>query len=238
MAYEMIKIFFRTIGIYKASIIYVYLLLIISILLYKWPSLLDYNHNKKEEERVMSEAEYISGGYLEDKNIFTITDMYFPLAISDDFNKNIYYYDTYGGERTYGGNRTHEGTDIMTSNNTRGEFPVVSICDGIIEKIGWLELGGYRIGIRSESGVYYYYAHLYRYETSIYEGMSVYAGQVIGYVGDTGYSKVEGTVGNFAVHLHFGIYLTDENNNEYTVNPYPLLKKLEDNVIKYSFKNR
>lgn len=223
--------------VYKALILYAYLIVIIVILLYKYPGLIDYNHNESESRHKMSHEEYISGGYLNDNKTFPLEDMYFPLAIDSCLENCLYYYDTYGSERTYGGERTHEGCDIMTYNNTRGEFPVVSVCDGVVDKIGWLELGGYRIGIRSDSNVYYYYAHLYSYEEGIKEGMKVYAGQVIGYVGDTGYSKVEGTTGNFDVHLHFGIYLTDDDGNEYTVNPYPLLRKLEDYVINYSFKN-
>lgn len=223
--------------IYKAAIIYAYLMVLIAVLLYKYPALIDYHKQHEEAEKQQSYSEYISGGYLQDEKLFPVDEMYFPLALCEQLDECIYYYDTYGGERTYGGNRSHEGCDIMCNNNMRGEFPVVSICDGVIEKTGWLELGGYRIGIRSETGIYYYYAHLYRYEECITEGMTVYAGQVIGYIGDTGYSKVEGTTGNFDVHLHFGIYLTDKAGNEYTVNPYPMLKKLENNVINYSFKN-
>ena len=66
-------------------------------------------------------------------------------------------------ERTYGGKRGHEGCDIMASYNHRGVYPVVSVCDGTLEKIGWLPQGGWRLGIRSKSGVYYYYAHLSDY---------------------------------------------------------------------------
>lgn len=221
----------------RALVLYAYLIVIIVILLYKYPGLVAYNHDKAEEQRLVSKEEYIAGAYLDDTESFPVEDMYFPLAVNTPFAESLYYYDTYGSERTYGGDRSHEGCDIMTCNNVRGEFPVISVCDGVIEKTGWLELGGYRIGIRSETGVYYYYAHLYRYEDGITDGATVYAGQVIGYVGDTGYSKVEGTTGNFDVHLHFGIYLTDADGNEYTVNPYPLLKKLEEYVINYSFKN-
>ena len=45
-----------------------------------------------------------------------------------------------------------------------GFYPVISMTDGKIEKIGWLSLGGYRIGIRSPHGGYFYYAHLASYE--------------------------------------------------------------------------
>lgn len=41
-------------------------------------------------------------------------------------------------------------------------------------------------------------------------GEQIRAGEIIGFMGDTGYSEIEGTTGNFDVHLHFGIYLNDE----------------------------
>ena len=52
--------------------------------------------------------------------------------------------------RSYGGERRHEGTDIFASRNISNYYPIISITDGIIEQKGWLPLGGYRIGIRSE----------------------------------------------------------------------------------------
>ena len=65
--------------------------------------------------------------------------------------------------RTFGGERFHEGCDIMASVNERGIYPIYSVSDGVVEKIGWLNLGGYRIGIRSPEGAYFYYAHLSEY---------------------------------------------------------------------------
>ena len=113
----------------------------------------------------------------------------------------------------------------MTSNNKPGYFPAVSICDGTIEKMGWLELGGYRIGIRSTHGAYLYYAHLDSY-APLTEGQQIHAGDLLGYMGDTGYSKTEGTTGRFPVHLHLGIYLT-VNGREDSVNSYPALRPTE-----------
>ena len=98
----------------------------------------------------------------------------------------------------------------MASNNQRGYFQIQSVSDGVIENIGWLELGGYRMGIRSASGLYYYYAHMERYANGLKKGDCVEAGQVIGYMGDTGYGE-EGTRGQFDVHLHFGIYLNGKD---------------------------
>ncbi len=84
--------------------------------------------------------------------------------------------------------------------------------DGIIEKIGWLEMGGWRIGVRAPGGAYLYYAHLYSYAGDFKEGDRIKAGELIGYMGDTGYGKTEGTRGNFDVHLHVGIYIKTDHN--------------------------
>ena len=151
---------------------------------------------------------------------------YFPVAKDEKNGEYVQFEDSYGGARSYGGERKHEGIDLMASNNKRGYFPVVSVSDGVVEKKGWLKLGGYRIGIRAPEGAYFYYAHLERYAEGIEEGSKVKAGQIIGYMGDSGYGP-EGTVGEFAVHLHFGIYLTLEGK-EFSVNPYPILRRLEN----------
>lgn len=59
------------------------------------------------------------------------------------------------------------GTDIMAQNNTPGIYPVLSATAGTVTNIGWLELGGWRIGITSENGIYYYYAHLDSYAPAV-----------------------------------------------------------------------
>lgn len=175
---------------------------------------------------------YVNKNYVNDKMFNDFK--YFPVTLVKKLNTYFYFENSYGEMREYGGDRIHEGIDIMSSSNIRGELPVVSVCDGVVENIGWLELGGYRVGIRSNNGVYYYYAHLFRYDDEIKEGEKVYAGQILGYMGDTGYSKVEGTVGNFCVHLHFGIYINTDGI-ERSINPYELLKKYEKNILIYDF---
>lgn len=190
---------------------------------------------KPEENSTYPEylsKEYIYGDYLFDER-FNDAKV-FPLAISYA-EEEFYYVDSYGAARAYGGERLHEGCDIMTPDNIRGRYPVLSVCDGVVENMGWLELGGYRVGIRSGNDVYYYYAHLYSYADDLKEGDMVSAGEIIGFAGDSGYSKVEGTVGNFDVHLHFGIYVRDENGDDKAINPYPLLKELEKRKRIYSF---
>lgn len=154
---------------------------------------------------------------------------YFPVPVME--GADVTYEDSWQAPRYYGGDRLHEGSDLMASNDQRGYFPVLSITDGIVEKMGWLEQGGYRIGIRSEAGAYFYYAHLDTYAPELETGDRIIAGQLIGFMGDSGYGT-EGTVGQFDVHLHLGIYING-NNGEMSVNPYHVLQILERTRIKY-----
>lgn len=166
--------------------------------------------------------------------------VYFPVPDTIwDEEKKVTFGDTWMQSRTYGGDRGHEGCDIMADINERGNYPVISVCDGTIEQMGWLELGGYRIGIRSPHGAYFYYAHLSDYAEGLSIGDEVHAGELIAFMGDTGYSKTEGTVGNFDVHLHFGIYLNDENKREFSVNSYSILQYLyqEKKILHYQYQD-
>lgn len=159
--------------------------------------------------------------------------MYFPVPASSlDPSLTVSYTDSWQAERNYKEASFHEGTDIMASKNEPGLYPVVSISDGTVINLGWLELGGWRAGILSPNGVYYYYAHLDSY-SDIKEGDTVKAGQLIGFMGDSGYGT-EGTTGKFAVHLHLGIYCWD-TGEEISVNPYHLLQKLETSPLQYRY---
>lgn len=140
-------------------------------------------------------------------------------------------FDDFGVQRTYGYTRPHLGHDMMAATGT----PVVAVESGVVEALGWNQYGGWRIGIRSfDAKRYYYYAHLRRnrpYAAGLAIGTTVQAGDVIGYVGRTGYSQHE-NVNNITVsHLHFGLELIfdesqKESNNEIWVNVYPLTQLL------------
>lgn len=159
---------------------------------------------------------------------------YFPVAESSDNSRlSVSFEDSWMFDRSYGGERGHEGTDIMSSVNEPGRFPVVSMTDGIVESKGWLELGGYRLGIRAPHGAYFYYAHLDSY-ADIEEGDTINAGDLLGFMGDTGYGMEEGTRGKFPVHLHVGIYLY-QNEQEISVNPYPALSYVQDKKVSGDF---
>lgn len=144
----------------------------------------------------------------------------FPVSQTEE----IWFTDSWMAVRTYGGERRHEGCDIFDVTGEEGRLTVCSVSDGTVEKLGWLELGGYRVGIRTETGLYFYYAHLAEYAPGLFIGQKIRAGEPIGTMGSTGYGK-EGTSGSFAVHLHFGIYVGD-GEREVSINPYPFLKKV------------
>lgn len=140
---------------------------------------------------------------------------------------NVYVYENgWKQSRTYNGNRLHYGIDIMSKENSSGKIEVSSMTDGIIENIGWNQTGGYRVGVRSPGGAYFYYAHLDGYPEHLKKGDKIYAGERIGMMGDTGYGE-EGTRGKFPVHLHIGIAVKTSEQVEFWINPYDLLKYME-----------
>ena len=144
------------------------------------------------------------------------------------------HYDDFGSPRSYGFSRPHLGNDLMGAVGT----PLVAVEDGVVEALGWNQYGGWRIGIRShDRRRYYYYAHLRKdhpYVEGLQEGDTVRAGDVIGYLGMTGYSTEE-NVNNIDVpHLHFGMQLIfDESQkdgaNEIWIDVYQIVELLQQN---------
>ena len=141
------------------------------------------------------------------------------------------HYDDFGSSRSYGYRREHLGNDLMAGVGT----PVVAVESGTVEALGWNRYGGWRIGIRSRDTLrYYYYAHLQKghpYVKDLKEGDEVTAGQVIGYVGMTGYSDTEETNGMKVPHLHFGMQLIfdesqKEGNGEIWIDVYQIVRLL------------
>ena len=150
--------------------------------------------------------------------------------------KNFPYshYDDFGVSRSYGYRRQHLGHDMMGQTGT----PVIAVESGRVEAIGWNQYGGWRLGIRSfDKKRYYYYAHLrknYPYQSVLKEGSLVTAGDVIGYLGRTGYSTTENTNNIDEPHLHFGMQLIfdesqKEGNNEIWIDCYEIVKFLSVN---------
>ncbi len=158
-------------------------------------------------------SEYVGEFYRDGKLLYGLR-AFSPIA------SGYYYehYDDFGASRSYGYKREHLGHDLMGSVGT----PVIAIESGYVESIGWNQYGGWRVGIRSfDNQRYYYYAHLRRdhpYASDLAQGDIVTAGDVIGYLGMTGYSVKE-NVNNINVpHLHFGIQLIFDASQKDGVN--------------------
>lgn len=187
--------------------------------------------------------EAVLGGFIGNYSIETLAEdgtksfvdkygikAFLPIAKNYSFS----HYDDFGNSRSYGFKRTHLGNDLMGSIGT----PIIAVESGVIEHLGWNQYGGWRIGIRSlDTKRYYYYAHLRKnhpYIPDLQEGDTVKAGDVIGYLGMTGYSTKE-NVNNINVpHLHFGMELVfDESQmdsaNEIWIDVYQIIEFLRKN---------
>ena len=159
--------------------------------------------------------------------------------------KNYYFnhYKDFGNSRSYGFRRTHLGNDLMGSIGT----PIIAVESGIVEQLGWNQYGGWRIGIRSfDQKRYYYYAHLRKdhpYITGLEKGDTVKAGDVIGYLGMTGYSIKENVNNINVAHLHFGMQLIfDESQvdspNEIWIDVYEIIEFLKSNTSEVYLSNK
>lgn len=141
----------------------------------------------------------------------------YGLKVFSPIAEGYYYthYDDFGASRSYGFKRKHLGNDMMGSEGT----PIVAVEGGVVEALGWNRYGGWRVGIRSHDRKrYYYYAHLKKdepYAPGLTVGQTVNAGDLIGFLGRTGYSDTENTNNIDVNHLHFGMQLIfDESQKE------------------------
>ena len=139
----------------------------------------------------------------------------------------------FGMSRSFGFARKHLGNDLMGGLGT----PIVAVEGGVVEAMGWNRYGGWRVGIRSfDSKRYYYYAHLQKdhpFAEGLEVGDTVQAGDLIGFMGRTGYSDKENTNNIETVHLHFGLELVfDESqkecNSEIWIDVYNIVRLLSE----------
>ena len=146
------------------------------------------------------------------------------------------HYRDFGSSRSFGFQRRHLGNDLLGSLGT----PIVAVEGGTVEALGWNRYGGWRVGIRSfDQKRYYYYAHLRKdcpFAPGLQVGDTVNAGDIIGYMGRTGYSTKENTNNIQQVHLHFGIELIfDEERRrggqEIWINAYPIVELLRQHPV-------
>jgi murein DD-endopeptidase MepM/ murein hydrolase activator NlpD len=106
------------------------------------------------------------------------------------------YSDTYGALRGDVSGGWHHGDDIFAPLGA----PLLAIAHGTVFSVGWNRVGGWRLWLRDDKGWEYYYAHLSAYTPLAVNGAVVNAGDVLGFVGDTG--DAQGT----PYHLHFEVH--------------------------------
>src|SRR5581483_6405615 len=104
--------------------------------------------------------------------------------------------DTYGAFRGDVPGDWHHGDDIFAPLGT----PVVAVASGTINRVGWEAIGGWRMWVRDDAGDEFYYAHLSGYAPSDLRSNRVRAGEVIGFVGNTGDAFTT------SPHLHFEVH--------------------------------
>jgi murein DD-endopeptidase MepM/ murein hydrolase activator NlpD len=114
----------------------------------------------------------------------------FPVAGASSF------IDTFGAYRGDVPGGWHHGDDIFAAVGT----PVVAVAQGTVFSVGWNPVGGWRLWLEDDRGNEFYYAHLSAYSPLAVDGERVAAGDVLGFVGDTG--DAEGTPS----HLHFEVH--------------------------------
>ena len=117
----------------------------------------------------------------------------------------------------------HHGVDIF---GQLGQ-PLVAVADGTIFSVGWNRIGGNRLWLRDEKGNEFYYAHLSAFSTLAVDGAHVKAGQVVGFMGNTGDAESTPYHVHFEVHPVSRLYLGYDG----AVDPYPYVQawqRLED----------
>jgi murein DD-endopeptidase MepM/ murein hydrolase activator NlpD len=104
--------------------------------------------------------------------------------------------DSFGAPRPDIVSGWHHGEDIFAPKGT----PLLAVADGTVHTVGWNEIGGWRLWLRDSQGNEFYYAHLSAYSPLAVEGRHVGAGDVLGFLGDSG--DADGGL----PHLHFEIH--------------------------------
>ena len=132
-------------------------------------------------------------------NIGPVNGLYFPVAGPHSYTND------WGAPRSVG--RTHKGCDIMADYGT----PAVAITSGTVTQRSGGNAGLY-VFLYGDNGHLYWYMHLQDYGAS----GRVSAGEVVGYVGDTGNARG-------CPHLHFEWHPGGGG----AVNPYPLLVAID-----------
>jgi murein DD-endopeptidase MepM/ murein hydrolase activator NlpD len=104
--------------------------------------------------------------------------------------------DTFGSARGDISSGWHHGDDIFAPLGA----PLLAVTSGTVFSVGWNKIGGNRLWLRDGQGNLFYYAHLSAFSPLAVNGSKVNAGDVVGFVGNTG--DAQGT----PFHLHFEVH--------------------------------
>ncbi|MBA2474687.1 MAG: M23 family metallopeptidase [Actinobacteria bacterium] len=128
---------------------------------------------------------------------------------------------------TFGAGRAvvgwHHGEDVFAQSGT----PLLAVARGTVFSVGWNDIGGNRLWLRDGDGNEFYYAHLSAFSPLAIDGARVEAGDVVGFVGNTGDAELT------PPHVHFEIHPVSLLGLGYdgVIDPYPYLigwRRLED----------
>ena len=160
-------------------------------------------HQREEELNAWIEKELAGADSSVD---YVAGDWIWPVArASYNYMSSSYGWRTLNGRREF-----HYAIDIAAPRGT----PVLAAKSGVIKSAKWVTTGGGWQVVIDHGGTYYtYYNHL-NSRPIVSAGQSVSQGQVVGYVGDSGYA--------FGTHLDFKIYYNGKAQDpaQYVKNPY------------------
>jgi hypothetical protein len=108
----------------------------------------------------------------------------------------VAYGDSFGAFRADVPGQWHHGDDLFAPLGA----PVLAVADGTVFSVGPNRIGGNRLWLRDHEGNEFYYAHLSAYTSLAKNGNAVHAGDVLGFVGNTGDAS------GGAYHLHFEVH--------------------------------
>jgi murein DD-endopeptidase MepM/ murein hydrolase activator NlpD len=149
----------------------------------------------------------------------------FPKLTAEGYVFPVYgpasYTNSFGAPRATTG--WHHGEDIFSPLGA----PILAVANGIVYSVGWNDIGGLRLWLQDLAGNEFYYAHLSAFSPLAVNGAQVRAGDVLGFMGNTG--DAEAT----PPHLHFEIHPAALMHQGYdgVVPPYPYLnawRRLQD----------
>lgn len=145
--------------------------------------IISFNELKSEEDIYIGDVIIIPNGKIVPKTApktqpkqIPLADAYFIIPVEGKISQKLHFYNA---------------IDIA---NSCGK-PVVAAAGGKIQRAGWVSIGGNAITILHPNGVVTYYGHLSI--ISVAPGQNVAAGEIIGYVGKTGYAT--------GCHVHFEV---------------------------------